>query len=200
VAADPVSLGTYGIDAHEIRRIVKDGVVTREGKLAEGRDGAGPYGISYRAIVPKQAECDNLLVTFALSASHVAFSSIRMEPVFMVSSQTAATAAAMAIDDGVPVQAVDYAKLRARLVDDGQILGVPAPPPQAPKNAAKPDDVNSSSSAARQAASPVRCGRPGRASACCSSITLGIWEASSPAAPAAGKPPMTASARLFMVR
>jgi hypothetical protein len=145
VAADPVSLGTYGIDAHEIRRIVKDGVVTREGKLAEGRDGAGPYGISYRAIVPKQAECDNLLVTFALSASHVAFSSIRMEPVFMVSSQTAATAAAMAIDDGVPVQAVDYAKLRARLVDDGQILGVPAPPPQAPKNAAKPDDVNGKS-------------------------------------------------------
>jgi flavin-dependent dehydrogenase len=145
VAADPVSLGSYGIDAHEIRRIVKDGVVTREGKLAEGREGAGPYGISYRSIVPKQAECDNLLVTFALSASHVAFSSIRMEPVFMVSSQTAATAAAMAIDAGVPVQAVDYSKLKPRLVADGQILGMPAPPPKAPKNAAKPEDVNGKS-------------------------------------------------------
>ena len=145
VAADPVSLGTYGIDAHEIRRIVKDGVVTREGKLAEGREGAGPYGISYRSIVPKQAECDNLLVTFALSASHVAFSSIRMEPVFMVSSQTAATAAAMAIDDGVPVQSVEYAKLKPRLVADGQILGMPSPPPKAPKNAAKREDVNGKS-------------------------------------------------------
>ena len=145
VAADPVSLGTYGIDAHEIRRIVKDGVVTREGKLAEGREGAGPYGISYRSIVPKQAEGDNLLVTFALSASHVAFSSIRMEPVFMVSSQTAATAAAMAIDDGVPVQSVEYAKLKPRLVADGQILGMPSPPPKAPKNAAKPEDVNGKS-------------------------------------------------------
>jgi hypothetical protein len=132
VAADPVSLGSYGIDAHEIRRIVKDGVVTREGKLAEGRGTGEPYGISYRSIVPKQAECDNLLVTFALSASHVAFSSIRMEPVFMVSSQTAATAAAMAIDAGVPVQKVEYAKLQARLVDDGQILSMPAPPPKAP--------------------------------------------------------------------
>jgi hypothetical protein len=141
-AVDPVSLGSYGIDAHEIRRIVKDGVVTREGKLAEGRGTGAPYGISYRSIVPKQAECDNLFITFALSASHVAFSSIRMEPVFMVSSQSAATAAAMAIDDGVPVQAVDYAKLATRLVADGQILGMPAPPPKAPKNAAKSEDVN----------------------------------------------------------
>ena len=123
VAADPVSLGSYGIDAHEIRRIVKDGVVTREGKLAEGRGTSAPYGISYRSIIPKRAECENLLVTFALSASHVAFSSIRMEPVFMASSQSAATAAAMAIDDGVAVQAVDYAKLAARLLADGQMIG-----------------------------------------------------------------------------
>ncbi|MFM9197827.1 MAG: FAD-dependent oxidoreductase, partial [Planctomycetia bacterium] len=145
VADDPVSLGTYGIDAHEIRRIVKDGVVTREGKLAEDRDGAGPYGVSYRSIVPKRAECDNLFVTFARSASHVAFSSIRMEPVFMASSQSAATAAAMAIDAGVPVQAVDYSQLKTRLVADGQILGTRAPPPKAPKNAAKPQDVDGKS-------------------------------------------------------
>ncbi len=122
VAADPVSLGSYGTDCHEIRRIVKDGVVTREGKLGEGRGGAGPYGIGYRAILPKQAECDNLLVTFALSASHIAFASIRMEPVFMVTSQSAATAAALAIDADCPLHAIDTAALRARLLADGQVL------------------------------------------------------------------------------
>ncbi|MBA4020631.1 MAG: xanthan lyase [Pirellula sp.] len=121
-AAKPVSLGSYGTDTHEIRRIVKDGVVTREGKTAGGRDGAPPYGIGYEAIVPKAAECENLFVTFALSASHTAFSSIRMEPVFMASSQSAATAACHAIDDACPVQKVDYEKLRRRLLDDGQVL------------------------------------------------------------------------------
>ncbi|HYF35407.1 MAG TPA: FAD-dependent oxidoreductase, partial [Prosthecobacter sp.] len=105
-----------------IRRIVKDGVVIREGKTAGGRDRFGPYQIGYGAIVPKAAECENLFVTFALSASHTAFSSIRMEPVFMVTSQSAATAACMALDAGVPVQKVDYAKLRAHLVKDGQVL------------------------------------------------------------------------------
>src|SRR5204863_1919982 len=121
-ATNSVSLGSYGTDTHEIRRIVKDGVVTREGKTAGGRDGAPPYPIGYAAIVPKAAECDNLFVTFALSASHTAFSSIRMEPVFMVTSQSAATAACLAIDTNVPVQKVDYAKLRERLLADGQVL------------------------------------------------------------------------------
>ena len=78
--------------------------------------GRRPAAIGYGAIVPKAAECGNLFVTFALSASHVAFGSIRMEPVFMTLSQSAATAAALAIDAGVPVQQVDYAKLRARLL------------------------------------------------------------------------------------
>lgn len=122
IAPKPISLGSYGTDTHEIRRIVKDGVVTREGKTAGGRDGAPPYGIGYGAIVPKQSECENLLVTFALSASHTAFSSIRMEPVLMCTSQSAATAACMAVDDKIPVQQVDYAKLKARLEQDGQIL------------------------------------------------------------------------------
>ncbi|MFZ2281194.1 MAG: FAD-dependent oxidoreductase [Prosthecobacter sp.] len=121
-APKPISLGSYGTDTHEIRRIVKDGFVTREGKTAGGRDGAPPYGISYEAIVPKQSECDNLLVTFALSASHTAFSSIRMEPVLMCTSQSAATAACIAIDDKIPVQQVEYTKLKARLEQDGQIL------------------------------------------------------------------------------
>ncbi|QDU29645.1 D-aminoacylase [Anatilimnocola aggregata] len=121
-APNSVSLGSYGTDTHEIRRIVKDGVVTREGKTAGGRDGAPPYPIGYAAIVPREKECENLFVTFALSASHTAFSSIRMEPVFMVTSQSAATAASLAIDDKVPVQKVDYAKLRKRLDADQQIV------------------------------------------------------------------------------
>lgn len=117
-----VGLGSYGTDTHEIRRIVRTGVVTREGKTATGRDNAGPYAIGYAAIVPKLAECDNLFVTFALSASHTAFSSIRMEPVFMILSQSAAAAACMAIDDRLPVQKVAYARLRTRLEQDGQIV------------------------------------------------------------------------------
>ena len=128
-ASHPVSLGSYGTDAHEIRRIVRNGVVTREGKIATGRGGFGPYQIGYGAIVPKQSECSNLFVTFALSASHSAFASIRMEPPFMITSQSAATAACLAFEAGVDVQEVDQATLRARLLEDGQILewkeGVP---------------------------------------------------------------------------
>ena len=122
VAPRSIGLGSYGTDTHEIRRIVKDGVVTREGKTATGRGGAPPYAIGYGAIVPKATECDNLFVTFALSASHTAFSSIRMEPVFMVTSQSAATAASLAIDANAAVQDIDYALLRPRLEADGQVL------------------------------------------------------------------------------
>ena len=111
IAPRSIGLGSYGTDVHEIRRIVKDDVVIREGKIAGGRGGFGPYQIGYGAIIPKARECDNLLVTFALSASHTAFASIRMEPVFMVTSQSGATAACLAIDDQVGVQDLDYGKL-----------------------------------------------------------------------------------------
>ena len=80
------------------------------------------YPVSYRSIVPKKAECSNLFVPVALSASHVAFGSIRMEPVFMVLGQSAATAASMAIDENVAVQDVNYPKLREKLLADGQKL------------------------------------------------------------------------------
>jgi hypothetical protein len=122
VVPKSVGLGSYGTDVHEIRRIVKDGVVTREGKVATGRDGAPPYAVGYDATVPKRSECENLFVTFALSSSHVAFASIRMEPVFMCTSQSAAAAACFAIDNKITVQEVDYAKLKARLEKDGQVL------------------------------------------------------------------------------
>ena len=84
--------------------------------------GFPPYPISYRAIVPKAGECDNLLVPICLSATHIAYGSIRMEPVFMILGQSAATAAALAINDNVSVQKVDYQKLRARLRADQQVL------------------------------------------------------------------------------
>lgn len=124
-APGSIGLGSYGTDAHEVRRIVKDGVVTREGKIAAGRGGFGPYQIGYAAIVPKQSECENLFVTFALSASHTAFASIRMEPVFMVTSQSAANAACLAIDQGNAVQQVIYDELRKRLLAADQVLEWP---------------------------------------------------------------------------
>lgn len=136
LADKSIGLGSYGNDTHEIRRVVKDGVVHREGKTAAGRGGFGPYQIGYDAIVPRASECENLFVTFALSASHTAFSSIRMEPVFMITSQSAATAAALALDAGVAVQQVDYPKLRTRLLADGQVLDGARPKP--PSDTSKP--------------------------------------------------------------
>jgi hypothetical protein len=87
-----------------------------------------PYPISYRSIRPKKEECSNLLVPVCLSASHIAFGSIRMEPVFMVLGQSAATAAALAIDAKTDVQSIDYATLHARLLKDGQVLDFESPP------------------------------------------------------------------------
>ncbi len=124
-APKSVGLGSYGTDIHEIRRIVRDGIVVREGKVAGGRGGAPPYAIGYDALVPRRGECDNLFVTFALSASHSAFASLRMEPVLMVTSQSAATAAVLSLADGRAVHDVDYAALRERLRADGQVLEWP---------------------------------------------------------------------------
>ncbi len=117
---DSVGLGSYNMDSHNCERIVIDGKVRNEGDVQIGPK--KPYAISYRSIVPKESECANLFVTVALSCTHIAYGSIRMEPVFMILGQSAGTAAAMAIDAGVPVQKVDYAKLKERLIADKQIL------------------------------------------------------------------------------
>ena len=118
---DPVGMGAYTLDSHNTQRVVHNGMVKNEGDI-QTYIGGKPYGISYRSIVPKTDQCENLLVPWALSASHIAFGSIRMEPVFMVLSQSAATAAAMAIDDDTSVQQVPYEKLRPRLLADDQRL------------------------------------------------------------------------------
>jgi len=119
-APRPIGLGAYNVDLHAVRRIVDRGQAVGEG--TRPAPVPHPYPIAYGAIIPRAVECENLFSTFALSASHVAFGSIRMEPVFMTLSQSAGTAAALAIDAGVPVQQVDYDRLRQRLDTDGVVL------------------------------------------------------------------------------
>ena len=118
---DPVGMGSYTIDSHNVQRYVTpDGSVQNEGDIGVSTN--GPYSIAYGAIVPRRGQADNLLVPVAVSSSHIAFGSIRMEPVFMVLGQSAATAAALAIDGGTSVQEVPYARLRERLLKDGQVV------------------------------------------------------------------------------
>ena len=119
-AEDPVGLGAYNMDSHNCQRYVTaDGVVRNEGDIQVG---VKPYRIAYRSIRPRREECENLLVPVCLAASHIAYGSIRMEPVFMVLGQSAATAAVLAIEGGKAVQDVEYGALRVRLLADGQVL------------------------------------------------------------------------------
>jgi hypothetical protein len=118
---EPVGMGSYGIDSHNIQRyITPEGYVQNEGDIGVSTN--GPYQISYGALVPKKGQAANLLVPVCVSSSHIAYGSIRMEPVFMILGQSAATAAAMAIDGNLAVQEVPYEKLRERLLADGQVL------------------------------------------------------------------------------
>lgn len=127
-AENPVGLAAYGMDSHHVQRYVdSQGQVRNEGDVQV--HGFKPYPIGLCAIVPKKRECANLVVPVCLSASHIAFGSIRMEPVFMVLGQSAATAASLAIQENVAVQDVDSTKLRDRLLADGQVLAwKPVPP------------------------------------------------------------------------
>lgn len=117
---DSVGLAAYTMDSHNCRRLAIGGRCINEGNVEV--PAAAPYPISYRSIVPKGEQCVNLLVPVCLSASHIAFGSIRMEPVFMILGQSAATAAALALEASCAVQDVDYGKLSERLLADGQVL------------------------------------------------------------------------------
>ena len=118
---ESVGMGSYGIDSHNIQRyITPEGYVQNEGDIGVSTN--GPYQISYGSLVPKRGQADNLIVPVAVSSSHIAFGSIRMEPVFMILGQSAATAASLAIEGRIAVQDVPYAKLEQRLRKDGQIL------------------------------------------------------------------------------
>lgn len=121
VAADPVGMGAYGMDSHQVQRYVDaNGFVQNEGNVEA--HGFPPYPISYRSIIPKEGECSNLLVPVCVSATHIAYGSIRMEPVFMVLGQSAATAAALAIDNQSNLHQLNYEDLKNRLLKDGQVL------------------------------------------------------------------------------
>jgi len=119
----PIGMGSYNMDSHNVQRYVDDnGKARNEGDIQINP--GGPYPISYGAIFPKASECTNLLVPVCVSSSHIAYGSIRMEPVFMILGQSAATAATLAIDDNIDVQNINYSKLRSRLLADGQVLNL----------------------------------------------------------------------------
>jgi hypothetical protein len=128
VVPDAIGMAAYTMDSHNCQRIVieKNGVkmVKNEGDVQIG--GFPPYPISYRSLVPKEGECKNLLVPVCLSATHIAYGSIRMEPVFMVMGQSAATAASLAIDKNISVQNVDVKQIQKILKSNPLADGSPA--------------------------------------------------------------------------
>lgn len=121
--ADPVGVAFWPTDVHSVRRIVRDGAAYNEGFVFDD-DIWGPFGISYRALVPRRNEAANLITPTCPSSSHVAYGAIRLEWTFMALGQSAATAAALAIEKDVAVQDVEYKELRKRLLADGQVLGL----------------------------------------------------------------------------
>lgn len=121
VVTDTVGLAAYTMDSHNCQRIVVNGMVKNEGNVEIG--GFGPYPIAYRSIIPKKGECNNLLVPVCLSASHIAYGSIRMEPVFMVLGQSAAIAAALAMEKENDVHQVEVNKIQALLAKDPLMNG-----------------------------------------------------------------------------
>ena len=117
--SDSVGMGSYTLDSHHVQRYVTaEGFVQNEGDL--GVHTKGPYKISYASLTPKKEQCENLLVPVCISSTHIAFGSIRMEPVFMIHGQSAATAAALAIDSACAVQDIPYPRLREKLLADRQ--------------------------------------------------------------------------------
>ncbi|MBD3375384.1 FAD-dependent oxidoreductase [candidate division KSB1 bacterium] len=116
---ESVGMGSYTLDSHNVQRYVTEqGTVQNEGDI--GVKVPKPYQIAYGSLVPKKEECTNLFVPVCVSSSHIAFGSIRMEPVFMVLGQSAATAAVLAMEKSIAVQDVNYDELKERLLADKQ--------------------------------------------------------------------------------
>jgi hypothetical protein len=124
-AGHSVAIGSYALDSHVVSRVLDEqGRLRNEGSHLDSR-AVRPYAISYYSLVPRRAECANLLVPICLSSTHVAYTSIRMEPVYMVLGQAAGTAAALAIDGKLAVQDVPYPRLREILTAAGSVLALP---------------------------------------------------------------------------
>lgn len=116
-----VGMGSYTMDSHNVQRYVTpEGYVQNEGDI--GVSTRGPYEIALGSLLPKRQQCENLVVPVCVSSSHIAFGSIRMEPVFMILGQSAATTAVLAMDGDIAVQDVDYEHLQKKLLEDGQVL------------------------------------------------------------------------------
>ena len=126
---DPIAISSFPIDSHDCRRVaVKGGGVVNEGTIFPVRKGRGQgyaYHVPYRAVLPKPAQCSNLLVPVALSCTHVGMSSLRIEGAWMVIGQGAGVAAALAVKEGVAVRDVDYPRLRVRLLAQDAALDMP---------------------------------------------------------------------------
>jgi len=117
---DPIGMGSYNSDSHNIQRVIGlNGMVVNEGDVQVA---VKPYQIPYRVMLPKRAEAANLLVPVCFSASHVAYSSLRMEPQYMIIGQAAGVAAAMAVKNSKPIQEIDVAALGARLREQGALM------------------------------------------------------------------------------
>ncbi|MBS4220217.1 FAD-dependent oxidoreductase [Bacillus sp. FJAT-49711] len=119
VIDDSIGLASYQMDSHHCRRVVIDGKCMNEGDVEIP---ISPYPISYRSVRPREEECTNLLIPVCLSASHIAFGSIRMEPVFMVLGQSVGIAASLAYQDNTAVQNIEYEKLKKALLKVSQVL------------------------------------------------------------------------------
>jgi hypothetical protein len=123
VKPDAVGMGSYQTDSHHVQRVVgPDGAVLNEGDFQKA---VPPYAIPYRCLTPRAGDCGNLLVPVCVSATHVAYGSLRMEPVFMILGHASGVAAALAIEKGTSVQDVPLDRLRERLTAQGAVLGVP---------------------------------------------------------------------------
>jgi hypothetical protein len=118
--ADSIGRGSYSLDSHFCQRLMRNGAIVHEGGFYHSL--AASYPIPLAAIVPRESECENLLATFCVSATHVAFASVRMEPPFMILSESAGIAADQALREGTSIQKISIAKLRSRLLDAGQVL------------------------------------------------------------------------------
>lgn len=126
--SDPVALVWWPFDLHNARRLVRDGAVWNEGAVFGGNDWI-PFGVSYRALVPRAGECVNLLTPTCPSSSYVAYGAFRLEWTFMAAAQATAQAAVIAVEDKVTVQQVEYARLRERLLKAGQVIESPGAKP-----------------------------------------------------------------------
>ncbi len=119
--SEPIGMGSYTMDSHNTQRyITPEGYVQNEGDI--GVHPEQPYQIAMGSVLPKVEDCENLLVPVAVSSSHIAFGSIRMEPVFMILGQSAATIAGLSIQNNTPLHDLDYQSVKEKLVEDGQVL------------------------------------------------------------------------------